>query len=95
MPLDCRKLHFSGPTAVNFKRLVRVRFLVRVAVSWETTDLERDHCFARNVLPGDFFGPNTPRLQEMALSRPSSVNTQVLVKVRFPGRLVTGESEMR
>ena len=33
---------------------MRVRFLVRVGVSWETTDLERDHCFARNVLPGDF-----------------------------------------
>ena len=60
MPLDCRKLHFLGPRADNFKRLVRVRFLVRVGVSWETTDLERDHCFARNVLPGGFFSAQIP-----------------------------------
>ena len=60
MPLDCRKLHFSGPRAVNFYRLVRVRFLVRVGVNWETTDLERDHCFARNVRAGGFFWPKYP-----------------------------------
>ena len=48
---------------------MRVRFLVRVAVSWETTDAERDHWFARSVPPGEFFAENAPRLQEIALFR--------------------------